>query len=271
VVAWDICWTIFAVEQYLPQKPFGQKLVRSPQKMETQKIESSVQTPDLNVVQFAESLSVEYIQHTGSDLTVVNAARVSLNQSSQSLQDKDIKLIKYLADNEHMSPFEHCTVTVLIECPLYVRSQIMRHRTFSYNEISRRYTSDDIKCYVPSEDDVRLQGKTNRQASGGNLDQEQAHDAVQKIRHIQDLCVVMYFDLLKMGVCREQARGVLPQNLMTRFYMTGNLRNYAHFLGLRLKHDTQKETRVLAEKLLAILERAYPHSLKALGVECKGG
>src|SRR5579863_7226904 len=113
-------------------------------------------------------LKATYVQHVGSDLTIVNAARISFGTESQVLEDKDKKLIKYLADNEHMSPFEHNVLTVIIECPLYIRSQIHRHRTFSYNEVSRRYTSDDIQFYIP--DTVRRQAASNRQASEGELD-----------------------------------------------------------------------------------------------------
>src|SRR5687767_14024229 len=101
----------------------------------------------------------------GEDLSVVNAARVSYGTSSSSLTDKDKKLIKYLADHKHMSPFEHCAMTALITCPLFVRSQIHRHRTFSYNEISRRYTSEDIEFYLPSS--WRKQDEKNKQSSAG--------------------------------------------------------------------------------------------------------
>ena len=110
-----------------------------------------------------------YVDHMGSDLTVVNAARISFGRKHEELTDGDIKLIEYLAKNEHLSPFEHCSMTAIIECPLYIRSQIHRHRTFAYNEVSRRYTADDLEFYIPPPDDIRAQSKSNKQASEGPI------------------------------------------------------------------------------------------------------
>lgn len=198
------------------------------------------------------SIKVEYINHMGDELTIVNAARVSFgNNSGGKLADKDKKLIKYLADHKHMSPFEHCTLTVKITCPLYIRSQIHRHRTFAYNEISRRYTSKDMEFYTP--DVLRKQAQSNRQASYGALgDSEQEGVKVEITQH-HEASMKLYEDLLAMGVCREQARGVLPQNLLTEFYQTGNLRNYVHFLKLRLHEDAQFEVQTIAKQLGKIL------------------
>lgn len=209
-------------------------------------------------------IKVTYVDHMGNDLSIVNAARVSFNSTSDSLEEKDIKLINYLAKHEHMSPFEHCTLTVLIECPLYIRSQIHRHRTFAYNEISRRYTSEDLQFYVPSVNDVRQQSKSNRQASNGTLDDTEANQVIQKMVDAHATMFSLYEDLLKSGVCREQARGVLPQNLMTKFYMSGNLRNYTHFLDLRTHDGSQKEVRDVANQLEQILTNKFPAALKAL-------
>lgn len=209
-------------------------------------------------------IKVSYISHMGDDLTIVNAARVSFNKTSDTLNDKDKKLIKYLAEHNHMSPFEHCTITVIVECPLYIRSQIHRHRTFAYNEISRRYTSEDLQFYLPSIDDIRQQSKSNRQASDGLVDTETAEAVRNMMLHQHIAALAMYEKLLDVGVCREQARGILPQNLMTKFYMTGNLRNYAHFLELRQHTGAQKEVREVASQLQAILEEKFPHALAAL-------
>lgn len=198
----------------------------------------------------------------GDDLTIVNSARISFAGESQVLEDRDKKLIKYLADNEHMSPFEHNVLTVIIECPLYIRSQIHRHRTFSYNEVSRRYTSDNIEFYVP--DTVRRQAASNRQASEGELDPISANTAIaiMKVQHEQALDA--YNDMLALGVPREQARGVLPQNLMTKFYMTGNLRNWVHFVRLRIDNHAQVEVQDIGKQVLAILEQKFPEATKAL-------
>jgi thymidylate synthase (FAD) len=200
----------------------------------------------------------------GDDLTVVNAARVSFNKQSQQLDEKDEKLINYLSMHEHMSPFEHCTISLLIECPLYIRSQIHRHRTFAYNEVSRRYTSENLEFFVPSLDDIRKQSKSNRQASSGSLEEDISLVAQEKMVNAHNEALRVYEELLAMGVCREQARGVLPQNLMTKFYMTGNLRNVVHFLKLRMHEGAQKEVRDVAEQMLAIVKEKFPVATDAL-------
>lgn len=207
-------------------------------------------------------LKVTYIDHMGSDLRVVQSARISFNNSSEQLEEKDKKLIKYLADNEHLSPFEHNILTCLVECPLYIRSQIHRHRTFSYNEVSRRYTSDNIEFYVP--DTIRKQAASNRQASEGELDPIGANTAIaiMKVQHEQALDA--YNNMLALGVPREQARGVLPQNLMTKFYQTGNLRNWAHFVRLRIDNHAQAEVQEIGKQVLTILQDKFPEATKAL-------
>jgi len=209
-------------------------------------------------------IKVSYVSHMGDDLTIVNAARVSFNKSSDTLDERDKKLINYLAEHNHMSPFEHCTLTVLIEVPLYIRSQIHRHRTFAYNEVSRRYTSEDLDFYVPDMGDIRKQSKSNRQGSDGELDEDESMAVQAMMNKFHADSLELYNNLLDLGVCREQARGVLPQNLMTKFYMTGNLRNFAHFLKLRSHKGAQQEAQEVADQLRAILTEKYPQALEAL-------
>lgn len=197
----------------------------------------------------------------GDDLTVVNSARVSFGVSKQVLDEKDKKLINYLAKHKHFTPFEHCSLTVLVECPLYIRSQIMRHRTFSYNEISRRYTSEDLKFYLP---EYRTQHKSSKQCSAGSLDPF-LNDILQKHTEVSHQASLgLYSKLIDAGVAREQARGVLPQNLMTSFWMSGNLRNFSAFLSLRLDEHAQEEVRLIAEDIKAIIEEKFPIAGKAL-------
>lgn len=208
-------------------------------------------------------MKVTYIQHCGSDLMVVNAARVSFNSNSKELNKKDEKLIQYLAKNKHMSPFEHNCLTVIIECPLYIRSQIQRHRTFSYNEISRRYTSEDIVLSVPNE--FKKQSKDNKQASSEETIKEIDNIEVMKIAdNINKKAILGYNRMLELGVSKEQARAFLPQNLMTKFYMTGNLRNWIHFIGLRDHIHAQKEARTIAKEVKNILLLYFPISSTAL-------
>lgn len=207
-------------------------------------------------------IKVDYISHMGNELTVVNAARVSFGNEKEQLDKKDKKLIKYLAEHDHMSPFEHLTLTVKVEVPLYIRSQIHRHRTFSYNEISRRYTDKDMTFYVP--DVFRKQHKSNRQASEGSVDplQNEVLGAAMMLHH--EKALEFYYLLISKGVCKEQARGVLPQNLMTEFYMTGNLRNFIHFIKLREHEGAQYEVQEVANQLKNIIRDKFGYAAQVL-------
>lgn len=209
-----------------------------------------------NKYQAVHEVKAEYVDHMGDDLTIVNAARVSFGSHKDVLEDKDVKLVKYLAEHKHLSPFEHCVLGVRISCPLYIRSQIHRHRTFSYNEISRRYTSKDMEFFEPKV--VRAQAKKNRQASDGVLSNEAAVKMKVAVMAIHSQSFVTYNNLLSSGVSREQARGVLPQNLMTEFYMTGNLRNWCHFIELRTHEGAQEEVQDIARQVMHILMDKFP-------------
>lgn len=217
---------------------------------------------------------VELLDHMGSDLDIVNAARVSFNKEARALQDKDVKLIKYLWENKHTSPFEHCVIKFRIEVPLFVAKQHMRHRTWSYNEVSRRYTSDDIKFYTPSL--VREQAKSNRQVSTDSLIDpvifsvagEYSQDvmdttASEGIKQLTDQAFSLYNKLLQSGVCREQARGVLPQNMLTKYIATANLLNVFKFLSLRNKPEAQYEMRLLASAVETLTSHLFPAAYSA--------
>lgn len=207
-------------------------------------------------------IKAEYINHMGDDLTVVNAARVSFGKHKKKLDAKDVKLINYLAKHKHMTPFEHCILSVNIKCPLYIRSQIHRHRTFSYNEISRRYTAENIEFYLP--DKLRKQHEKSKQCSDGTLSDVESQVLMGGISASHRVSLDLYNKLLDKGVARELARGVLPQNLMTEFWMTGNLRNWIHFIGLRLDDHAQEEVQVIAQQVMDIIEDKFPEAGKAL-------
>jgi len=209
-------------------------------------------------------LKAIYINHMGNDLTTVNAARISFGNEAETLTERDEKLIGYLARNEHMSPFEHNVLTVMIECPLYIRSQIHRHRTFSYNEVSRRYTVENLEFYVPPVEDIRSQSKSNKQTSDGLLPLTTAkaiHKAFET--HCKKSLELLEL-MIKNGMAREQARAILSQALMTKFYMTGNLRNWVHFVKLRQHSHAQKEVQEIALAIKAIIIDKFPVSAKAL-------
>jgi thymidylate synthase (FAD) len=215
--------------------------------------------------------AVEYISHMGGDLSVVNAARVSFGTEKQEVDEKDIKLINYLMKHNHSSPFEHCMLTFKFTVPLFIRSQHHRHRTWAYNEISRRYTSVDINFYEPKE--FRQQHESNRQASTDDLIDPiveynrsgfpvsaTASDLV-KTHHVE--CLKLFEKLLESGVCREQARGVLPQNLYTEYYGTTSLHNLLKFVSLRIHEGAQWEIQQVARACLEIAKQHFPHSVES--------
>jgi len=214
---------------------------------------------------------VQYIDHMGTDLTIVNSARVSFGVEKEELNDKDKKLINYLVKHRHTSTFEHNVVTFKFVVPLFVRSQHMRHRTWSYNEISRRYTDKDLTFYCP--DAFRTQHPSNRQAS--TLDEinpilyPDLSDIEFGIRCAEELrghvkrSLFLFEHLMRSGVCREQARMVLPQNLYTEYYGTCNLNNLLKFIDLRTHEGAQWEIQKVAEGCLDIATDLWPDAVGA--------
>ena len=219
--------------------------------------------------------AVEYVQHVGSDLTVVNSARVSFGKQKKQLDEKDKKLIRYLIKHRHTSTLEHNVVTFRFIVPLFVRSQHHRHRTWSYNEISRRYTDFDIKFYEPIK--FRTQHKSNRQSS--NIDDlidpkidgdsgsgwlyEGPFVASSIVAHHHRYSLKIFNELIKAGVCKEQARGILPQNLYTEYYGTVNLNNLLKFIDLRLHTGAQWEIQQVAIACLKIATSLWPLTVGA--------
>ena len=212
---------------------------------------------------------VEYVEHMGSDLSIVNSARVSFGKHKQELDGKDKKLIKYLIKHKHTSTLEHCLVTFRFKVPLFIRSQHHRHRTWSYNEISRRYTEENLQFYEPKT--FRTQHKSNRQASNvdqldpimGYFEDGGPNYASSVVRAHHRNSVSLYNDLMDKGVCREQARGVLPQNLYTEYYGTVNLNNLIKFIELRIHDGAQWEIQQVAYSCLSIVKELWPVAIEA--------
>tara|TARA_B100000214_G_scaffold222844_1_gene162148 strand:- start:8298 stop:9017 length:720 start_codon:yes stop_codon:yes gene_type:complete len=216
--------------------------------------------------------AVDYVNHMGSDLTVVNSARVSFGVQKEELDDRDKKLINYLIRHRHTSTLEHNLITYRFRVPLFVRSQHHRHRTWSYNEISRRYTDVNIQFYEPKE--FRTQHKSNRQASNAgelidpvmypDLSDPSYSVAVSDcVRDHHKNSLKLYNNLMSNGVCREQARGVLPQNLYTEYYGTTNLSNLLKFIDLRTHEGAQWEIQKVAEACLEIATDLFPETVGA--------
>ena len=196
------------------------------------------------------------IDHLGTESTIVNAARVSFGKLKTEMDDRDVKLLEYLIANKHTSPLEHMVFTFSIHCPLFVRGQWHRHRTWSYNEISRRYTEVDMEFYTP--ENLRRQAESDRQASVADPEFEGA-ELQQAIAAHNQASFELYEKLLASGVCREQARGVLPQNMMVTFWGTVDLSNLLHFLELRDSEHAQYEIREYAIAIKKLIKPIVPH------------
>tara|TARA_R110002126_G_scaffold157967_2_gene305416 strand:- start:645 stop:1358 length:714 start_codon:yes stop_codon:yes gene_type:complete len=212
---------------------------------------------------------VQYIDHMGTDLTIVNSARVSFGVEKEELNDKDKKLINYLVKHKHTSTFEHNVVTFKFIVPLFVRSQHMRHRTWSYNEISRRYTDKDLAFYSPKS--FRTQHKSNRQSSNQDeinpilypdlSDQDFGIKVNQVLESHNKRCLSLFNQMMTSGVCREQARMVLPQGTYTEYYGTVNLSNLLKFISLRTHEGAQWEIQKVALACLEIAADLWPISV----------
>ena len=210
-------------------------------------------------------MKVELIERMGTDLTAVNAARVSFDKQSgwlngfDELQEKDAKLIRYLAKHNHWTPFGHCYATFRIKAPIFVARQLGKHQVgLVWNEVSRRYVDSEPEFYVPSEWRKRAE----------NVKQGSSEETVEGLRRDYDemikWCHYVYDKMLRRGVCPEQARMVLPQSMMTEWWWSGSLAAFARVCKLRLDPHTQKETRDVAAMIDAELAKVFPVSWEAL-------
>ena len=203
---------------------------------------------------------VEYLSHNGTDLTIVNSARVSFGVEKEELDARDKRLIKYLIKHRHTSTLEHNNLTLRFTVPLFVRSQHHRHRTWSYNEISRRYTDVNLQFYEPKL--FRTQHESNRQAS--NADELNnpvfscGSDCDEMVEMHHQMSLDLFNRMIDAGVCRGQARGVLPQNLYTTYWGTVNLNNLLKFIDLRIHEGAQWEIIQVAKACLEIAEELWP-------------
>lgn len=223
-----------------------------------------------NVVNVLDHGHVRLVDSMGSDLSVVRSARVSYDAEWRTGDDagKDEKLINYLLKNGHTSPFESAQFTFDVKCPLFVARQWMRHRTWSYNEVSARYSQLPAEMYVPHPNVLGVQSKDNKQMRyiSEVMTDEQWASAVmtsETISAANQNAYDIYQNLIDNGVPRELARGVLPMNTYTHFFATVDLHNLMHFLRLRLHEHAQYEIRVYAEAMLELVRPAVPASVAA--------
>lgn len=206
---------------------------------------------------------IELVDYMGSDLAVVQGARISNGAAMPDWRGApDERLINFLAQNSHMSPFEHAVFKFYVKAPLFVVREWQRHRTFSYNERSGRYKKFDSEFYVPL--DARVPDPDNKQSSITTDDIYLAGYQGGSIMAINDQAFDAYEQMMDRGIAREIARMVLPLNLYTEFIVTGNLRNWAHFVHLRSSPEAQYEIRVYSDAIKDVLLKKVPISMKAL-------
>ena len=193
-----------------------------------------------------------------SDLSVVNAARVSFARRKEELDDSDAGLIRFLMRERHGTPFEHNAFRFHIRCPIFVAREWMRHRVGSFNEFSLRYARATDDFYVPEAEDVRTQVGKPGAYSFETVEPELADETREALREVYDHAYETYERLVEAGVAREVARSVLPVGAYTEFYWTVNARSLMNFVSLRASETAQREIRRYAEAVERFLEQHMP-------------
>lgn len=221
----------------------------------------------MNNVTYANSC-VEEIDFMGSDITIVNAARVPFNKHVNKMREftceDDERLLNYLAKHEHWSPFARTSIQLRVSAPIFIARQLVKHTVGGvWNEVSRRYVSDNVSFFLPS--GWRKKPENAKQGSSGVFEErwlnEELYDKLWKVC-ITSQCA--YDEMIKMGVAPEQARMVLPQNLMTEWYWTGSLMFWFRVCKLHLDNHAQAEAQVIAQQIAAVCAKRFPLSWKAL-------
>jgi len=213
-------------------------------------------------------MKVKLIDHMGSDLTVVNAARVSFSKTSEwdsipeagklegFLKEGDERLIKYLAKHNHWSPFGHASMQFHVKAPIFVARQLVKHQVgLVWNEVSRRYVDSEVEFYEPTE--WRLAAEDKKQ---GSSEETIKYD----ISYAHRSCKEIYEDMLNSGIAPEMARMVLPQSMYTEWYWSGTLMAFARVCNLRCKPDAQVETQMVADQIDVLAKELFPNSWEAL-------
>lgn len=202
----------------------------------------------------------------GDDLDVVNAARVSFHKVSEQFEAKDEKLIRYLAKHKHFSPFNHSFITMRVKAPIFVARQLVKHKFMPWNEVSRRYVDEEPEFYFPE----------YWRKKADNVKQGSSDEAVELVlstcfeeglaetpfAHC-NFALELYQDMMKQGVCAEQARMILPQNMMSEWIWSGTLGAWCDMLTLRLDPHTQYESRIVAQKAVELIRPYFPVSIAA--------
>jgi thymidylate synthase (FAD) len=202
-------------------------------------------------------ITATLLNHMGYDHTVANAARVSFATESDDFTNRDAKLVRYLAEHKHMSPFGHCFASFHVKAPIFVARQLVKHKFLRWNEVSRRYVDDEPEFYTPDVWRGRAEDKKQGSAGEVKLPYLVPHEFYRS-------ALYEYQTLLEAGVAPEQARMVLPQSTMTEWWWSGSLDAFADMCNLRCKPDTQLETRIVANQICDKMRELFPVSWRAL-------
>jgi thymidylate synthase (FAD) len=204
-----------------------------------------------------DKMKATLLNHMGDDNTVVDAARVSFKKGHKEFtEEQNHKLIKYLADHEHYSPFGHCFASFHVKAPVFVRAQLVKHAYLRMNEVSRRYVDDTPEFYDP----IVWRGRAKNKKQGSDGEIEDPDYCSERANRSQDSALETYELLLQEGVAPEMARMVLPQSMYTEWYWSGSLDAFANMAKLRCKPDTQEETRLIANQISEQMLEKFPVS-----------
>lgn len=214
-------------------------------------------------------MKVELLTHFGSDLMVVNVAKVSYNKESEEMGHKEERLLKFLADHKHTTPFRHPQLQFRVECPIFVERQLFTHQIgWARNSISGRYVDFSDTYWLP--DSLRIQSKNSKQGSDGYVPKEKSDYFISQMKEIVEKSADLYKEMSEYGVAKEQCRIHLPLALETKFIWTGSFQAFVHLCNLRLKPDAQQETRELVSEMLDVVKsiegEPFKYSLLAFGL-----
>ena len=213
-------------------------------------------------------MKVELLDYFGSDKMAVDVARVSYGKIKEQFDDKDVRLIKFLVEHKHTSPFRHAQLQFRIQCPIYVERQLFKHQVgWSANSISGRYVDFSDSYELPKQ--LRYQSKDSKQGSAGDIPEYENTMLLIKMRELIEKSKDLYEELVQAGVSKEQCRIILPLCLETTFVWTGSMLAFLHLCELRLKPDAQKETRDVVEEMLKQVKNIegdpFEHTIAAFG------
>lgn len=231
----------------------------------------------MNMIDVLDKGYVRLVDTLGTDLTVANAARVSYAKESKSLTDKDMRLIKFLAREDHTSPFRHAVLQFEVYAPLMVARQWWKYIIGSghqeaiadplnaWNESSRRYITEEEEFYIPKKDEWRSIPENSKQGSGPVIEWELGEEYTKKLMDYADQGLKLYNEAMEDNICAEQARLFLPAyGLYVRWYWTASLQSVAHFIEQRIASDAQKEIQEYAKAVLDLAKEAFPVALEPL-------